>query len=120
MLNAVFRMDGGAPDTERTLGFHLNSRTAFADYSVAAIGRVGDGAEGTDDTACWWSISGRPVTDDRGRFVGFIGSGSDLTEKRRSDAEITPMARSDELPRPANSPDTTRCGEGHRASRPEE
>src|SRR3546814_11946303 len=91
MLNAVFRMDGGAPDTERTLGFHLNSRTAFADYSVAAIGRVGDGAEGTDDTACWWSISGRPVTDDRGRFVGFIGSGSDLTEKRRSDAEITRM-----------------------------
>ncbi|HVI97598.1 MAG TPA: EAL domain-containing protein [Sphingomonas sp.] len=94
MLNAVFRMDGSAPDTERTLGFHLSSRTAFADYSVAANGNA--------EADRWWSISGRPVTDDRGRFVGFIGSGSDLTEKRRSDAEITRLAMFDGLTGLAN------------------
>jgi diguanylate cyclase (GGDEF)-like protein len=94
MLNAVFRMDGSAPDTERTLGFHLSSRTSFADYSVAAIGNV--------EADRWWSISGRPVADDRGRFIGFIGSGSDLTEKRRSEAEIARLALFDGLTGLAN------------------
>ena len=94
MLNAVFRMDGSAPDTERTLGFHLSSRTSFADYSVAAIGNV--------EADRWWSISGRPVADDRGRFIGFIGSGSDLTEKRRSEAEISRLALFDSLTGLAN------------------
>ncbi len=94
MLNAVFRIDGSAPDTERTLGFHLSSRTAFADYPVAAAGNA--------EADRWWSISGRPVTDDRGRFIGFIGSGSDLTEKRRSEAEIARLAMFDSLTGLAN------------------
>ncbi|MCM8731769.1 putative bifunctional diguanylate cyclase/phosphodiesterase [Hephaestia sp. GCM10023244] len=94
MLNAVFRMDGSTRETERTLGFHLNSRTAFAEYSVAANNKA--------EADRWWSISGRPVTDDRGRFVGFIGSGSDLTEQRRSEEEITRLARFDGLTGLAN------------------
>jgi diguanylate cyclase (GGDEF)-like protein len=92
-LTSVFQMDGAAA-TERTLGFHLTSRTAFADYSVQAV----DGA--APDR--WWSISGRPVTDERGSFYGFIGSGSDLTEKRRSEAEITRLALFDDLTGLAN------------------
>src|SRR5690606_23000507 len=81
-------------ETERTLGFHLNSRTAFAEYSVAANNKA--------EADRWWSISGRPVIDDRGRFVGFIGSGSDLTEQRRSEDEITRLARFDGLTGLAN------------------
>ncbi|MFX6011239.1 hypothetical protein ABTE87_21350, partial [Acinetobacter baumannii] len=50
----------------------------------------------------WWSISGRPVTDALGRFQGFVGSGSDLTEKRRADAEITRLALFDSLTGLAN------------------
>ena len=95
MLTAVFRMAGAS--TERTLGFHLTSRTAFADYSVQAV----DSAD-NDEAERWWSISGRPVTDDRGSFYGFIGSGSDLTEKRRSEAEITRLALFDDLTGLAN------------------
>jgi diguanylate cyclase (GGDEF)-like protein len=92
----VFRMDGAAIGTERTLAFHLSSRTAFADYMICGAGDAPEVAER------WWSMSGRPMIDDLGRFGGFIGSGSDLTEKRRSDAEITRLALFDSLTGLAN------------------
>ncbi len=94
MLTAIFQMDSVSPGTERTLGFHLSSRTGFADYPVRPA------SLGTIDS--WWSISGRPVIDQRGKFQGFIGSGSDLTEKRRSEAEITRLALFDGLTGLAN------------------
>ncbi|WP_174297963.1 putative bifunctional diguanylate cyclase/phosphodiesterase [Sphingomonas bacterium] len=93
-LVELFRIDSAAPATERTLAFHLSSRTSFSDYSVRAA---------ADETgARWWSISGRPMTDDLGRFQGFIGSGNDLTEKRRAEAEITRLALFDGLTGLAN------------------
>jgi diguanylate cyclase (GGDEF)-like protein len=92
-LTAVFQIDSDSPDTERTLGFHLSSRTSFSEYSVRP-------ALGSDDR--WWSISGRPMFDGVGNFQGFIGSGSDLTEKRRSEAEITKLALFDGLTGLAN------------------
>ena len=94
MLTDLFQMDGDTPGTERTLAFHLSSRTSFTDYSVRAAG------EGKTDR--WWSISGRPLLDDGGTFAGFIGSGSDLTERRRSEAEITRLAMFDGLTGLAN------------------
>ncbi|MEH3157557.1 MAG: EAL domain-containing protein [Sphingomonas taxi] len=101
-LTEVFRMDSAAPGTERTLAFHLSSRTSFSDYTVCAAG-AGAVADATgEEPDRWWSISGRPVVDDLGRFQGFIGSGSDLTEKRRSDAEITRLALFDGLTGLAN------------------
>ncbi|URW75177.1 EAL domain-containing protein [Sphingomonas donggukensis] len=92
-LTTLFQIDSDQPDTERTLGFHLSSRTSFAEYSVRP---------GTEDTERWWSISGRPMVDERGNFQGFIGWGSDLTEKRRSEAEITRLALFDSLTGLAN------------------
>jgi diguanylate cyclase (GGDEF)-like protein len=94
LLTDLFRMDSATPGTERTLGFHISSRTSFSDYSVCAA----------DDPAAerWWSISGRPVVDELGRFQGFIGSGTDLTERRRSEAEITRLALFDSLTGLAN------------------
>ena len=93
MLTDLFQMDGETPGTERTLAFHLSSRTSFTDYPVRAAGTAADR---------WWSISGRPLLDDGGRFAGFIGSGSDLTERRRSEAEITRLAMFDGLTGLAN------------------
>nr|WP_294105303.1 EAL domain-containing protein [Sphingomonas sp.] len=93
-LTSVFQMDGSAPGTERTLGFHMSSRTGFSDYTVRAVSmRMPDH---------WWSISGRPVIDDNGRFQGFVGSGADLTEKRRAEAQITRLALFDGLTGLAN------------------
>jgi diguanylate cyclase (GGDEF)-like protein len=93
LLTAVFHVDSATPDTERTLGFHLTSRLAFTDYSVKS---------GSDADERWWSISGRPQFDALGQFQGFIGSGSDLSEKRRSEAEITRLALFDGLTGLAN------------------
>ena len=93
-LTELFQMDTTAPGTERTLGFHLSSRTGFSDYTVRPAVRTG--------VERWWSISGRPVIDDDGRFQGFIGSGADLTEKRRAEAEITRLALYDGLTGLAN------------------
>ena len=94
-LTAVFQLDSGnMPGTERTLGFHLSSRTSFSDYGVRPA--VAGGADR------WWSISGRPVIDTSGRFQGFIGSGADLTERRRAEAEITRLALFDGLTGLAN------------------
>jgi diguanylate cyclase (GGDEF)-like protein len=50
----------------------------------------------------WWSISGRPVIDALGHFRGFIGTGTDLTEQRRSEAEVNKLARFDPLTGLAN------------------
>ncbi|GAA0302241.1 hypothetical protein GCM10009087_10020 [Sphingomonas oligophenolica] len=94
MLTALFRMDSASPETERTLAFHLSSRTAFSNYSVRPAS--------ASKLERWWSISGRPTTDELGRFQGFIGSGSDLTERRRADAEITRLALFDSLTGLAN------------------
>ena len=93
-LNAVFRMDEDTTGTERTLNFHLSSRTSFSEYSVRLAGDA--------SAERWFSISGSPIADDLGRFQGFVGSGSDLTEKRRSEAEITKLALFDSLTGLAN------------------
>jgi diguanylate cyclase (GGDEF)-like protein len=93
-LTAVFRVDSASAETERTLNFHLTSRTSFSDYSVRPA------MPGAPER--WWSISGRPVLDPLGRFQGFAGFGSDLTEKRRAEAEITRLALFDSLTGLAN------------------
>ncbi len=52
----------------------------------------------------WWSISGRPVVTEFGQFLGFRGNGSDLTEMRRSQAEVARLASVDSLTGLANRP----------------
>ena len=45
----------------------------------------------------WWEISGTPMLDEKGAFVGFRGVGSDVTEQRESDEKIAYLARYDTL-----------------------
>ncbi|MGB3470757.1 MAG: EAL domain-containing protein [Erythrobacter sp.] len=45
----------------------------------------------------WWELSGTPMSDERGRFNGFRGVGSDVTERRASDEKIAYLARYDTL-----------------------
>ncbi|HWJ69946.1 MAG TPA: EAL domain-containing protein [Sphingobium sp.] len=86
--------DPGAQDEGgRSLGFHLSARTAFCDIAVQAAGVEGER---------WWAMSGQPVTTPFGQFMGFRGSGSDLTEMRRSQAEVARLARFDSLTGLAN------------------
>jgi len=45
----------------------------------------------------WWELSGTPIRDERGRFTGFRGVGSDVTEQRESTEKIAYLARYDTL-----------------------
>jgi len=82
----------GSATSERTLGFYLSSHVAFQDLIVRAKTK----------TENWWSISGRPVHDEVGRFFGFRGFASDLTKIRQSEVELDRLARQDSLTGLAN------------------
>ena len=79
-----------APDSTeegKTLGFHLSARFPFSDVVVRPA----------SEQDVHWSLSGNPIFDERGRFLGFRGIGTDLTEQRRSEREISRLARFDSL-----------------------
>ncbi|MEO6359765.1 MAG: EAL domain-containing protein [Sphingomicrobium sp.] len=78
---------GDLGEESRTLGFHLSARFPFSDVVVRPA----------SEEDVHWSLSGNPIFDDRGRFLGFRGIGTDLTEQRRSEREISRLARFDSL-----------------------
>ena len=45
----------------------------------------------------WWELSGTPILDENGQFLGYRGVGSDVTDKRESDEKIAYLARYDTL-----------------------
>jgi len=89
---------GNDENEERTLGFSLSSRTPFKELTVQAA------VAGEER---WWSISGQPISNELGNFQGFRGSGTDLTDKKRSEREINQLARYDTLTGLANRPHIT-------------
>jgi len=84
---------GNDESEERTLGFSLSSRTPFKELTVQAA---------VPGEERWWSISGLPISNELGNFQGFRGSGTDLTDKKRSEREINQLARYDTLTGLAN------------------
>ena len=78
---------GTIHEERKTLGFYLSARFPFADVVVRPA----------SDQDVHWSLSGNPIFDERGRFLGFRGIGTDLTEQRRSEQEISRLARFDSL-----------------------
>ncbi len=89
----LFILEATEQAGERTLLFHLNSRSSFQELLV----RAADYGEER-----WWSISGRPIYDGFANFLGFRGSGSDLTERRRSEQHASRLAHYDSLTGLAN------------------
>ncbi len=86
----LLSVDTHSSDTieeRKTLGFHLSARFPFSDVVVRPA----------SDQDVHWSLSGNPIFDERGRFLGFRGIGTDLTEQRRSEREISRLARFDSL-----------------------
>lgn len=66
----------------------LNARAAFRDHTI----RLEVGHE-----IRWWRLTGRPVTDDRGRYKGYRGVGSDVTEAHLAEKRIQQLASYDTL-----------------------
>jgi len=92
-LTDMFILDANEGESERTLNFHLSARSSFTELAVRAA---------SQEEERWWSISGRPVHDSFNNFMGFRGSGNDLTEKRRSQEDATRLAHYDSLTGLAN------------------
>ncbi|MDD3798208.1 MAG: EAL domain-containing protein [Novosphingobium sp.] len=92
---ALFDRTVGDNGGGRTLAFHLSARSAFHELAVRAGVRAG-----ADER--WWSIGGRPLYDDFGNFIGFRGSGHDLTEKKKAQDEVSRLAQYDSLTGLAN------------------
>ena len=93
-LTTIVDAEAGAAEAERTLGFHLSARSQFRDIEVLAAN--------PEDEDRYWSLSGRPVYDSFKNFCGFRGHGTDLTEKRRSEQQVTRLAHYDSLTGLAN------------------
>jgi diguanylate cyclase (GGDEF)-like protein len=81
-------------EERKTLGFHLSARFPFSDVVVRPA----------SEQDVHWSLSGNPIFDERGRFLGFRGIGTDLTEQRKSEREISRLARFDSLTGLPNRP----------------
>lgn len=92
-LSEIVDVSQGPADAERTLAFHLSARSAFHDLEVRAA---------TTGDERWWALAGRPVYDSFKNFCGFRGHGTDLTEKRRSEQQVSRLAHYDSLTGLAN------------------
>jgi len=92
-LTRLFDLAESGEEGERTLMFHLSARSSFSELSVRAA---------IADEERWWSVSGRPLYDHFDNFIGFRGSGTDLTERKRSQENATRLARYDSLTGLAN------------------
>lgn len=80
--------EGTFPASLHEFANKLKNRENFANLLVQ-VSIKGD--------ARWWELSGTPMRDERGRFIGFRGVGSDVTERRESDEKIAYLARFDTL-----------------------
>ena len=92
-LTELFDLVDSGKESERSLLFHFTARSGFQELPMRAA---------IPGEKRWWSVSGRPIYDDFGNFVGFRGSGTDLTEKKRSEEQASRLARFDSLTGLAN------------------
>ena len=75
----------------RSLFTDLESGTPFRDRAIPSV-----------DRQRWWSLSGKPIHDERGKLVGWRGVASDITEARLSGSDAVRAARTDPLTGLAN------------------
>ncbi len=79
---------GQFPSSLHDLAERLKRRESFSNMLVkVAIGREHR----------WWELSGTPMLDDNGAYLGIRGVGSDVTEQRESSEKIAYLARYDTL-----------------------
>lgn len=93
MLGADFLKFMGiitAPDDPlgREIARAIAARETFQDVEVQI---VGTGKE------CWWRLTGKPAFDESGQYLGYLGTGSDISERKIAERRITMLAHHDSL-----------------------
>lgn len=84
----LFERAEGEPQDGRTLPFLFQKRSRFQKVLVQPAAQAADR---------YWAVSGSPRFDRKGEFLGFVGSGMDVTDQRNSAAESTRLAMYDPL-----------------------
>jgi diguanylate cyclase (GGDEF)-like protein/PAS domain S-box-containing protein len=84
----LFARAEGEQHDGRTLPFLLQKRSRFEKVLVHPSAEAADR---------YWAVSGSPRFDLKGEFLGFVGSGIDVTDQRTSAAESTRLAMFDTL-----------------------
>ncbi|MDZ3830712.1 MAG: EAL domain-containing protein [Sphingopyxis sp.] len=79
---------GNFPKTLHDLAERMKRRESFSNLTVPVT--IGGKPR-------WWELSASPRLDDKGKFLGFRGVGSDVTEKHATAQQIAHMARFDNL-----------------------
>lgn len=75
-------------EQQRSLPFILTKQAKFDEMPMQAR---------TNDADIWWAVSGRAYHDVNGNFLGYRGSGSDITAQRQSAEDSSRMATYDAL-----------------------
>ncbi|WP_379923547.1 putative bifunctional diguanylate cyclase/phosphodiesterase [Erythrobacter sp. R86502] len=88
MISGVNWDNGQFPASLHDLAERLKNRENFSNM-IVQVQILGEER--------WWELSGTPMRDEQGRFLGFRGVGSDVTEQRKSSEKIAYLARYDTL-----------------------
>jgi diguanylate cyclase (GGDEF)-like protein/PAS domain S-box-containing protein len=87
LLNLFYPPRSSTGD-QRTLPFILTKQTKFDDLPLQAR---------CEENEIWWAVSGRAYRDGAGNFIGYRGSGTDITTQRQSEQDNSRMATYDSL-----------------------
>jgi diguanylate cyclase (GGDEF)-like protein len=93
LFGDVTRADLRAAAPVAKLNRLLSQRSAFRDLIIPVL------IAGEERS---WSLTGKPILDKLGNFIGYHGVGSDITTARRSQEQISFLARHDSLTKLAN------------------
>jgi diguanylate cyclase (GGDEF)-like protein len=93
LFGALSKADQQGNTALARLNRYIGERSPFRDLVVPVV--IG-GEERS------WMLTGKPIVDKSGRFVGYHGVGSDVTVVRRSQEQIAFLARHDSLTRLPN------------------
>lgn len=88
MLGGAAALEPGSNASLTRLNRAIAERSSFRDLIVPVF------IEGEEH---FWSLTGKPILDKFGRFAGYHGVGSDITNQRRQQEQIAFLARHDSL-----------------------
>jgi diguanylate cyclase (GGDEF)-like protein/PAS domain S-box-containing protein len=87
-LTELFRRDSEKAKPFELLWSQIGNRREFVNLLLPV--RV-------DAELRWWCISGKPIFESTGAFMGYRGVGSDVTDKKRSEEKLSYLAMHDQL-----------------------
>ena len=93
LLGDIAKADQRAGSPIAKLNRYIGERSPFRDLVIPVV---------INSEERSWSLTGKPILDKAGKFVGYHGVGSDITSARRSQEQIAFLARHDSLTKMPN------------------